>query len=150
MTVWIYVDTHKVVGDKDHLKVFATVDVAEAWFEENDSEGVAFEYDVMGLGAADSPLTGKQGAARAVAIAKGESGGKDFRADRIAAAADEPLHVVNPVAALTDAEWAAIGRLRGIYKVGGEEALEKALDELKKGSIKYAGVIAELANEARK
>jgi hypothetical protein len=23
MTVWIYVDTHKQVGDKDHLKVFA-------------------------------------------------------------------------------------------------------------------------------
>jgi hypothetical protein len=24
MTVWIYVDTRKEVGDKDHLKVFAT------------------------------------------------------------------------------------------------------------------------------
>ena len=24
MTVWIYVDTRKQVGDKDHLKVFAT------------------------------------------------------------------------------------------------------------------------------
>ena len=152
MTVWIYVDTHKVIGDKDHLKVFATVEAAEAWFEENASEGVAFEYDVMGLGAADGPSTAKQGAVRAAVIsAKGVSGGKDFPAERILAAKnDEPLNLVNPVAALTDAERAAIGRLRGIYKVGGEEALEKALDELKKDSIKYVRVIAELSNEARK
>ena len=26
MTVWIYVDTSKLVGDKDHLKVFANED----------------------------------------------------------------------------------------------------------------------------
>jgi hypothetical protein len=26
-----------------------TLDAAEAWFEENDPEGVAFEYDLMGL-----------------------------------------------------------------------------------------------------
>jgi len=60
------------------------------------------------------------------------------------------LDVVNPVAALTEAERAAIDRLRGIYKVGGEEALEKALDELRRNSIKYVRVIAELSNEARK
>jgi hypothetical protein len=48
MTVWIYVDTNKDVGDKDHLKVFATADAAEAWFAENDPEGVAFEYSVIG------------------------------------------------------------------------------------------------------
>ena len=47
MTVWIYVDTSKQVGDKDHLKVFATTDAAETWFEENDPEGVAFEYEVL-------------------------------------------------------------------------------------------------------
>ena len=29
MTVWIYVDTRKQVGDKDHLKVFANEDAAE-------------------------------------------------------------------------------------------------------------------------
>jgi hypothetical protein len=28
MTVWIYVDTSKQVGDKDHLKVFADQDIA--------------------------------------------------------------------------------------------------------------------------
>ena len=28
-------------------KVFANKDAAETWFEENDPEGVAFEYDVL-------------------------------------------------------------------------------------------------------
>ena len=37
----------KQVGDPDHLKVFAYADVAEAWFAENDPEGVAFEYEVL-------------------------------------------------------------------------------------------------------
>jgi hypothetical protein len=31
MTVWIYVDTSKEVGDRDHLKVFARQDAAEKW-----------------------------------------------------------------------------------------------------------------------
>ena len=54
MTVFIYVDTSKEVGDPDHLKVFANADAAETWFEENtwleenDPEGVAFEYEVIG------------------------------------------------------------------------------------------------------
>jgi hypothetical protein len=39
--------TSKQVGDADHVKVFANVDAAEKWFEENDPEGVAFEYDVL-------------------------------------------------------------------------------------------------------
>src|SRR5262245_2153526 len=47
MTVLIYVDTSKQVGDTDHLKVFANADAAETWFEENDPEGVAFEYEVL-------------------------------------------------------------------------------------------------------
>jgi hypothetical protein len=47
MTVLIYVDSSKQVGDRDHLKVFANQDAAETWFQENDSEGVAFEYEVM-------------------------------------------------------------------------------------------------------
>ncbi len=46
MTVWVYVDTSKQVGDKSHLKVFATAEAAQAWFDENDPEGVAFEYPV--------------------------------------------------------------------------------------------------------
>jgi len=41
MTVLIYVGTSKQVGDPDHIKIFASTDAAETWFEENDSEGVA-------------------------------------------------------------------------------------------------------------
>jgi hypothetical protein len=33
--------------DPDHLKVFANAYAAEAWFAENDPEGVAFEYWVL-------------------------------------------------------------------------------------------------------
>jgi hypothetical protein len=34
MTVFVYVDTSKQVGDPDHLNVFANADAAEAWFAE--------------------------------------------------------------------------------------------------------------------
>jgi hypothetical protein len=47
MTVWVYVDISKQVGDRDHMKVFANEDAAETWFPENDPEGVAFEYVVL-------------------------------------------------------------------------------------------------------
>jgi hypothetical protein len=47
MTVLIYVNTSKQVGDADHLKVFASADAMETWLEENDPEGVAFEYEVL-------------------------------------------------------------------------------------------------------
>jgi hypothetical protein len=47
MTAWIYVDTSKQVGDKDHLKIFGSEDAANAWFAEHDPEGVAFEYSVL-------------------------------------------------------------------------------------------------------
>ena len=47
MTVFVYVNTSKQVGDADHVKLFANVDAAEKWFEENDPEGVAFEYEVL-------------------------------------------------------------------------------------------------------
>jgi hypothetical protein len=47
MTVLIYVNTSKQVGDAEHLKVFATLQVAETWLQENDPEGVAFEYEVL-------------------------------------------------------------------------------------------------------
>ncbi|MET3996817.1 hypothetical protein [Bradyrhizobium sp. S3.9.2] len=41
-------NTAKQVGDVEHLKVFATEDAAKDWLDENDPEGVAFEYDVIG------------------------------------------------------------------------------------------------------
>jgi hypothetical protein len=46
-TVWIYVNTNKKVGDVDHLKVFASADAADRWFEKNDPDGVAFRYEVL-------------------------------------------------------------------------------------------------------
>ena len=46
MTVFVYVNTSKQIADKDHVKVFANVDAAEKWFE-NDPEGVAFECEVL-------------------------------------------------------------------------------------------------------
>jgi hypothetical protein len=46
-TVLIYVNTSKQVGDPDHLKVFANEDAAETWLQENDPEGVVFEYPVL-------------------------------------------------------------------------------------------------------
>jgi len=48
MTVCVYINTSKQVDDPEHLKVFATADAAAAWFAENDPEGVAFEYEVIG------------------------------------------------------------------------------------------------------
>ena len=47
MTVFVYINTAKEVRDIDYLKVFANREAAERWFEENDPEGVAFEYEVM-------------------------------------------------------------------------------------------------------
>jgi len=58
-TVWIYVDTKKQVGDRDHLKVFANPDLADEWFLVNDPEGVVFEYEVIGV-AADETGSGRQ------------------------------------------------------------------------------------------
>ena len=47
MTVFAYVNTIKQVGNKDHIEVFANVDAAEKWFEQNDPGGGAFEYEVL-------------------------------------------------------------------------------------------------------
>ena len=49
-TVLVYVDTNKEVGDINHLKIFANEEAMEKWFTENDPEGVAFEYPVIGSG----------------------------------------------------------------------------------------------------
>jgi hypothetical protein len=47
MTVFVHVNTAKQAGDAEHIEVFASVEAAERWFEENDPEGVAFEYEVI-------------------------------------------------------------------------------------------------------
>jgi hypothetical protein len=36
------------VGDVEHIKIFSNEDAAKAWLDENDPEGVAFEYVVIG------------------------------------------------------------------------------------------------------
>jgi hypothetical protein len=45
--VLVYVDTSKQVGDPEHIKVFPPRTPREAWFEENDPEGVVFQYEVL-------------------------------------------------------------------------------------------------------
>jgi hypothetical protein len=75
MTVWIYVDSRKEVGDKDHLKVFANLDAANRWFEENDPEGVAFEDEVLSK-PTDAPwnaVSAYANCGRAVAHVRGSS-----------------------------------------------------------------------------
>jgi hypothetical protein len=47
MTVFVYINISKQVGDPPHHLVFANPDAVETWFEENDPEGVAFEYEVL-------------------------------------------------------------------------------------------------------
>jgi hypothetical protein len=42
MTVFVYVNTSKQVGDTERVKVFSTTGAAGTWFEENDPEGRAF------------------------------------------------------------------------------------------------------------
>jgi hypothetical protein len=46
--LWIYVDTNHNAGHPDHLKVFATPEAADEWFQKNDPEGVAFGYELIG------------------------------------------------------------------------------------------------------
>ena len=47
MTVFVYVNTSKQVGDAEHIKMLASTDAARAWFDANDPEGVAFQYEVI-------------------------------------------------------------------------------------------------------
>jgi hypothetical protein len=45
-TVWIYTDTSKQVGDRDHLKVLRTAMLPMHGLSRTTPEGVAFEYEV--------------------------------------------------------------------------------------------------------
>jgi len=47
MTVLIYVDTSKQVGDPDHLKVFANADAAATCLPRTIPRSVAFEYELL-------------------------------------------------------------------------------------------------------
>jgi hypothetical protein len=46
-TVWIYVDTNKEVGDVDHLKVFATPELAELPAAEDYQSTSALMIDLL-------------------------------------------------------------------------------------------------------
>jgi hypothetical protein len=46
MIVFVYVNTSKQVGEGPYQGVRKSGS-AETWFEENDPEGVAFEYEVL-------------------------------------------------------------------------------------------------------
>jgi len=46
-TVFVYINTARQLGDVDYVRAFANVAAAERWFEENDPEGVAFDYEVL-------------------------------------------------------------------------------------------------------
>jgi hypothetical protein len=48
MTVWIYVDTSRKVGEPEHLKVFSDPELASEWFRRFDPDGVVFEYPIIG------------------------------------------------------------------------------------------------------
>ncbi|WOH53896.1 hypothetical protein [Bradyrhizobium sp. sBnM-33] len=43
----ITVNKSREIGDTEPIRVFGNIDDAERWFEENDPEGVAFEYEVL-------------------------------------------------------------------------------------------------------
>ena len=53
MTVWIYADTSRQVGDADRLKVFETAAAFDRLKDEHDPEGVAFECPVISHEAAN-------------------------------------------------------------------------------------------------
>jgi hypothetical protein len=44
-TAWIHAPTIYRIGHPNHLKVSASHEAAYEWFEANDPEGVAFEYE---------------------------------------------------------------------------------------------------------
>ncbi|MCK1480600.1 type II toxin-antitoxin system VapC family toxin [Bradyrhizobium sp. 197] len=52
-TAWLYLDDYengesRTMGDPEWVKVFASGGAADAWLQDNDPEGVAWEYEVEG------------------------------------------------------------------------------------------------------
>lgn len=52
-TVWLYLDDYengesRTMGDRGWVKVFASGGAADAWLQDNDPGGVAWEYEVEG------------------------------------------------------------------------------------------------------
>ena len=52
-TAWLYLNDYehgqqRNVGDPEWVKVFASAEAADRWFDKHDPEGVAWEYEVEG------------------------------------------------------------------------------------------------------
>lgn len=52
-TAWIYLDdfergTQRTIGDPEWVKVFASAEAADRWFDKHDPDGVAWEYEIEG------------------------------------------------------------------------------------------------------
>lgn len=54
---------------------------------------------------------------------------------------DAPFHIADP-AALTDAIWLEINKLRAAFETGGHEALQQAYRELGKDPVRYIRVMS--------
>jgi hypothetical protein len=100
MTVWIYVDTAKQVGDPDHLKVFASQEAAEGWFAENDP----------GTAESRPAASGRAGAARGASDHLRRNGAA-ASPDRGDAMTGKP-ELYLPTDVTTEQLFRAIGKLR--------------------------------------
>lgn len=52
-TAWVYLNdyehgTQRNVGEAEWVKVFASAEAADRWFDQHDPEGVAWEYEIEG------------------------------------------------------------------------------------------------------
>lgn len=52
-TAWVYLNdyqhgTQRKVGEAEWVKVFASAEAADRWFDQHDPEGVAWEYEIEG------------------------------------------------------------------------------------------------------
>lgn len=52
-TAWIYLNdfdrgTQRSIGDPEWVKMFASAEAADRWFDTHDPEGVAWEYEIEG------------------------------------------------------------------------------------------------------
>lgn len=52
-TAWIYLNdfdrgTQRTIGDPEWVKVFASAEAADRWFDKHDPEDVAWEYEIEG------------------------------------------------------------------------------------------------------
>ncbi|WP_035725100.1 hypothetical protein [Bradyrhizobium sp. ARR65] len=80
-TVWIYFNSPGAkrlqVGDPDWAKVFASAELADKWLEQNDPEGVAWEYKIERNAASTGAKTNRSVWIYAPASARGSAADPD-------------------------------------------------------------------------